>query len=260
MRAQYRAGALEHDQPLSQLTSSTTSSAWHTIAEAKGALLLDALRRKMGEDAFYALMRAFFDENTTKSVHSSAFIAAAGADRQPLFSQWLDGTGLPDTPDGPIYTASALRSRLGSAIIVYGTLAEAGANRYAAEQWQKQFLNQFESAVRIAKDFEVSSEDLRARDVVFIGRPETNSALAAWAKSIALDYDGAVFHAGKKDHPSENEALIWTAANPEDRAHMVVVAAGNSPLSTVLLSRGMLGGYQYEIADSGKSAESGFSK
>ena len=33
--------------------------------------------------------------------------------------------------------ASAIRPRLGSAILVYGTLAEAGANRYAAEQWQK---------------------------------------------------------------------------------------------------------------------------
>src|SRR6202020_1475423 len=32
-RAQFRAAALENDQPLSQLKSSTTSAAWHTIAE-----------------------------------------------------------------------------------------------------------------------------------------------------------------------------------------------------------------------------------
>ena len=52
------------------------SSNWHTIAESKGVLLLDALRRAMGDDAFYAKMRDFFEKNTTKTVHASDFIAA----------------------------------------------------------------------------------------------------------------------------------------------------------------------------------------
>jgi len=259
-RADFRSATLDHDQPLSTLASSTTSSNWHTIAEAKGVLLLDALRRSMGDEAFYARMRDYFDKNTTKTVHAADFIAAVGAPQQPLIAKWLNETGLPDTPEGVVYTAGAIRPRLGSAILVYGTLAEAGANRYAAEQWQKLLLNQFESAVRIYKDFEVSADDLRNHDVIFVGRPETNSALAPWSKRIALAYDGSVFRIEEKDHASESEALIWTAANPENRAHMVIVAAGNSPLSTVLLARGGFGWYQYQIADAGRSVDSGFIK
>ncbi len=259
-RADFREATLDHDTPLGQIKSSTTSANWHTIAQSKGVLFLDALRRSMGDDAFYALMRDFFNKNTGKAVHAADFVAAVGSAQQALAAKWLNETGLAGAPEGPIYMASAIRPRLGSAILVYGTLAEAGANRYAAEQWQKLLLNQFERAVRIYKDFEVSEAELRDHDVIFVGRPETNSALAPWAKGLALDYEGSVFRVEEKDYASENEALIWTAANPENRAHMVIVAAGNSPLSTVLLARGGFGSYQYQIADAGRASESGFVK
>jgi hypothetical protein len=259
-RAQYRAAALDGDQPLSQLASSTKSSTWHTLAESKGVLLLDALRREMGDDAFYAFMREFYATNTTKTALATAFIAAAGADRRALFAKWLDSTGLPEKADGPLYTAGAWRSHLASAIIVYGTLAEAGANRYAAEQWQQHFLGMFESEVPVRKDFEVSETELAQHDILFVGRPETNSALAKWAKQIELDYDGSVFQLAGTDHASETDAVVWTATNPLDRKHMVMVAAGNSPLSTVLLTRGDAGQYQYQISAAGHAVESGFVK
>lgn len=256
-RAQYRAAALEGEQPISKIAFSTMSSNWHTLAEAKGVLLLDALRRSMGDDAFYALMKDFFDKNTTKTVHASDFVAAAG--HQELFAKWLNETGLPDKADGPLYTASDLRRKLSSTIIVYGTLTEGGANRYAAEQWQKQFLDQFESAVAIRKDFEVTEKDLADHDILFIGRPETNSALAAWAKPLALDYDGAVFQLAGKDHSSENDAVVLAATNPLNKKRMVLIAAGNSPLGTVLLTRANgFGQAQYQLYDSGKPGDSGF--
>lgn len=257
-RAQYREAALEGEQPLSKLSSSTTSSNWHTLAEAKGVLTLDALRRAMGDDAFYALMKDFFDKNTTKTVHASDFVAGAGAAQQPLFAKWLDGTGLPEASEGAIYVAGDLRRKLASTIIVYGTVTEAGANRYAAEQWQKQFLDQFESAVRIYKDFEVTGRELADHDVLFIGRPETNSALAAWAKPLQLNYDGVVFQLAGKDHSSENDALVLAAANPMNSKHMVLIAAGNSPLGTVLLTRGGFGRTQYQLYEAGRPGESGF--
>lgn len=258
-RAEYRAAALEGEQPLSKLQSSTTSSNWHTLAVAKGVLLLDTLRHAMGDDAFYALMKDFFDKNTTKTVRAADFVAAAGTAQQALFSKWLDGTGLPDTADGALYTAGDLRRKLASTIIVYGTVTEAGANRYAAEQWQKQFLDQFESAVRICKDFEVSERELADHDVLFVGRPETNSALAAWSKPLQLDYDGVVFQLAGKDHSSENDALVLAVANPLNKNHMVLIAAGNSPLGTVLLTRG--GGFgptQYQLYEAGRPGDSGF--
>lgn len=257
--AEYRAAALDGEQPLSKIAQSTMSSNWYTLAATKGVVLLDTLRRSMGDDAFYALMKDFFDNNTTKAVHASDFVDAAGAGQQALFAKWLNETGLPDHADGPLYSAGDLRRKLGSTIIVYGTQLEAGANRYAAEQWQKQFLDQFESAVRIYKDFEVTDRELADHDVLFIGRPETNSALAAWAKPLALDYDGEVFQLAGKDHSSENDALVLAGTNPMNKRRMVLIAAGNSPLGTVLLTRG--GGFgqaQYQVYDAGKPGDSGF--
>jgi len=265
-RADYRAAALEHDQPLARLRFDFRSDTWFRIAQAKGALALDALRRELGDDQFFAMMRDFFEANTTKSVTTAQFLAAAGEKGRPVIEKWLSGPGLPDSglPDQkpvPIYRASVMLRRAGSAVIVYGTVAEAGANRYAAEQLQGRLLDSFESAAPVRKDFEVSEEELRSKEVVFIGRPETNSALAAWAKRIGLEYEQAAFRIDGRDHASENEALMFVAANPLDQRHAVLVMAGNSPLETVRLA-GMWPppASQYAVFDAGRETSSGFQK
>ena len=199
----------------------------YTLAASSGALRLHALRQSMGDDAFFALMKKFFAENTTKTVHASDFTAAAGA-MPPL-----------DLSEGPIYAASELRplnARIGQVVIVYGTLGEAGANRYAAEELQKKLLGWYESEVPIHKDFEVVDATLRDHDVIFVGRPETNSALAAWQSRIGLTYEGTSFRAGKTTYATEEDALVFTAANPLDAHHMALVVAGNSPLETVRIA------------------------
>ncbi len=81
-----------------------------------------------------------------------------------------------------MYLLTDSRERLGSALIVYGTLSEAGANRYAAEELQKRFYRALEAQVPVRKDFELTEADLAAHDVIFVGRPETNSALSAWQR------------------------------------------------------------------------------
>ena len=97
-----------------------------------------------------------------------------------------------NTPTAPCIPR-AICARMWLRDIVYGTMAEAGANRYAAEQWQQQFIGQYESEVPIRKDFEVTRAELAITRCLFVGRPETNSALAAWSKRSALDYAGVVF-------------------------------------------------------------------
>jgi hypothetical protein len=131
---------------------------------------------------------------------------------------------------------SDIGRRLASAVLVYGTQREAGANRYAAEQLQASYLNQFESQVPVYKDFEVNDEMLAHKDVIFVGRPESNTALAAWAKQINLDYEGAIFKIENQLHATEREALTLAAKNPLDPAHMVLVLAGNDALRTVKLA------------------------
>ncbi len=214
---------------------------------AKGVLYLDALRTRLGDEAFLKLMRDYFAAHTTQAVTAQSFLDQAGV---PLAV---------DAGAGPAYLTTDMRGRLRSAILVYGTVREAGANRYAAEQLQRQFLEMYESAVPTRKDFEVADDDLRGRDVIFVGRPEANSALAAWSAALRLDYAGNVFRIHGETYASERDALLLAGANPLDPAHMVLVVAGNDALRTVKLAGNVWGWKtgEYQLVEDGK-ATAGF--
>jgi hypothetical protein len=224
----------------------------------KGALFLDQVRRDIGDDRFFKLMADFFAAHKAKSVPAQAFLDAAGV----KFAMPAAEGGSINDPGGPMYLVSDIRNRLGSALLVYGTMADAGSNRYAAEELEKHFYRTLETAVPIRKDFEVTEADLRTHDVIFVGRPETNSALVTWQDKIGLDSLGGLFRIAGQDHVSETEALAFAAPNPLDRHHMALVLAGNSPLETVLLTKADFDGAQYDtqysIFDSGKEIASGF--
>jgi hypothetical protein len=238
--AEYRSLSISAPNPKQQFELETQ----------KGALFLDQLRRDIGDDRFFKLMSDFFAAHKTRTVTAQSFLDAAGLK-----------FALPADPGGPLYALTDLRERFGSTLIIYGTLSEAGANRYAAEELQKRFYGALETQVPVRKDFEVSEADLRTHDVVFVGRPETNSALASWQDKLGLDYSGAMFRIAGSEHASEYEALALAAANPLDRHHVVRVLAGNSALQTVLLlTKGEFDDTQYEIFEAGKEIESGFLK
>ncbi|MGA8025715.1 MAG: C45 family autoproteolytic acyltransferase/hydrolase [Bryobacteraceae bacterium] len=250
-RAGFRAASLAGDNEIHRYEQTTY----------KGALLLEALRKDMGDDAFFAFMKDFFAANTTKSVSVAEFRKAAGSKEDALFAKWLSADGVPGDQGGPIYVGADMHwmsTRIPRALLVYGTLEEAGANRYAAERIQKHLLDWYEQSVPIRKDFEVNDAELRDHEVIFVGRPETNSALAAWQARIGLKYDGAVFRVEGKDYASENDALVWVAANPLNNQHMVLVVAGNSPVETVRLAEQAPEPTQFVVYTAGKEVVSGF--
>ena len=264
-RAAFRAAALKAEFPLRRLSGSTTSANWFEIAANKGVLLLDGLRHDLGDEKFFRLMKEFFEKNTTRRVSSAQFEAAAekvnGKPMQAFFTAWLDNTGVPNDPKpGAIYVSSALHSRLPSALLVYGTVQDAGANRYAAEVLQKRFLDWYEGAVPILKDFEISDADLARHDIVFVGRPESNSALAHVQEKLGLAYEGATFRLDGAVHASENESLMLAAANPLNSAYMALILAGNSALETVRLASLQPENYEYTVYDAGKRTAFGFQK
>ena len=214
---------------------------------AKGVLFLDSLHNKMGDDAFLKLMSDYFVANTTKTVTAQSFLDRAGAKIDVI-----------DPPDGPAYLTRDIWGKLASSVIVYGTVRDAGSNRYAAEQMQSRFLDRYESRVPIYKDFEVSDDLLRHHEVVFIGRPESNSALARWSEKLGLNYHGAAFKINGKVHASEREGLILAARNPFDATRMVLLVAGNDALSTVKAQKADLSADEYVIFRDGDQPMKGF--
>ena len=210
-RIRYRGLKLSPDTPANRFR----------MEETAGILFLDSLRQKMGDGAFLKLMSGYFAANTTKTVTAQTFLDAAGTTYQ-----------VPDPGDGPAYLPNDIGRRIASAVIVYGTTREAGTNRYVAEQLQTRYRDHDQRDVPVYKDYESSDRLLANKDVIFIGRPETNSALAAWRGEIGLDYQGAVFKVDGKTYASERNALVFASKNPRDASHMVLVYAGNSPLET----------------------------
>jgi hypothetical protein len=97
--------------------------------------------------------------------------------------------------------------------------------------------------------------------VVFVGRPEGNSALAAWMQKLGLNYANASFRIADISHASEREALILAAQSPIDPARMVLVIAGNDALRTVKLARSLPEwerAVEFTIQDDGRTTKSGF--
>ncbi|MBV8808463.1 MAG: hypothetical protein JO033_07285, partial [Acidobacteriaceae bacterium] len=210
-KIRYRGLKLSPDTPMNHFR----------LEQTAGVLFLDSLRRKMGDEAFLKLMKSYFAAKTTKTVTAQSFLDAAGEKYE-----------VPDPGDGPAYVPSDIAHRIASAVIVYGTTRESGTNRYVAEQLQARYRDHDQRDVPIYKDFEATEALLANKDVIFIGRPETNSALASWSGKIGLDYQEAVFKVDGKTYASERNALVYATKNPLDPAHMVVVYAGNSPLET----------------------------
>ncbi len=70
----------------------------------RGALTLEALRRTVGDDDFYEILRTWMTENRNQNVSTADFIALAerisGDDLDALFERWLYTPGLPNLPPG----------------------------------------------------------------------------------------------------------------------------------------------------------------
>jgi aminopeptidase N len=68
----------------------------------RGALTLHALRLTVGDDAFFALLRAWTDRYRFEVATTADFRAFAaeqtGADLETLFTAWLDRMPLPKLP------------------------------------------------------------------------------------------------------------------------------------------------------------------
>ncbi|MDJ0952583.1 MAG: M1 family aminopeptidase [Acidimicrobiia bacterium] len=86
------------DSPIS--ATAERGGVYHTIADAKGHWVLHMLRRRVGDEVFFAVLRSFVDDyagrELTLPAFCEAFAGAAPAARlDAFFEQWLDRTGAP---------------------------------------------------------------------------------------------------------------------------------------------------------------------
>ena len=120
------------------------------------------------------------------------------------------------------------------------------------------FLTRYESEVPVYKDFEVSYDLLRHRDVVFVGRPEANSALALWSAQLGLDYKGRRSRSMERCTHRNAKPLFSQRRIRSIAPAWCSLIAGNECSSTVKAQDTELTADQYIVFRDGDSPIRGF--
>lgn len=111
-------------------------------------------------------------------------------------------------------------------IVIYGTLAEAKANKTAAERFNDEYLGLDHEIIKA--DTDVNQDDLKSKCVFLIGRPETNKITQQFKDIFIIKFEGDQFTWQKVTYDQPTQGVAQIAENPLDPESMIVLYAGLS--------------------------------
>lgn len=222
---------LGRDVPLAKTAADLADGDWYEVAAGKGVLLLAALREEIGHDRFAAMMDDFGRAHAGHPVDSAQFRAhaekAAGKPLGDFFGPWLDETGLPGTAGAPTWAVDSFEDEPEKALIVFGTLKDAQANREAAARLGKAIAGRWSNVtVPIKADSELTEDDWKAHHLLLVGRPDANAATSRAAGNLPVSFGPASFTLGDETYAHPGTALIVAGENPANPRFQVVAFAG----------------------------------
>jgi hypothetical protein len=238
-RSRYRT-AVERwgtDVPLVEIKSELNSDEWYQVGSGKGVLLLAALRAKVGDDAFLTFMDRFGREHAGQPVSTDDFRTAAGAipghNLRPFFDSWLKETGLPTGQGGGFWSIDSYEVEPEKALIVYGTVKEASPQREAADRLARAIASRWSNVtVPVISDREAKTEDLKNHHLLLVGRPDSNSVAAKYARAAPLQFGAASFALRGETYAHPGTAVIAAGSNPLNPRYELVLFAGLSAEAT----------------------------
>jgi hypothetical protein len=227
------------DVPLREIRSDLRRDEWYAIASGKGVLLLADLRSRLGDETFLTLMDDFGRAHAGRSATTAEFLKAV--DNLPgrpvessFFDRWLGQRGLPTARFEAVWSIDSFTAEPERAVIVYGTLKEASAQREAADLLQRQVERLWSNVtVPVRSDKEVTTEELKSHHLLLVGRPGTNAVAsdrAAGAVPVAFKSGSFVVAGQTYAHPASS--VIAAGENPLNPRYEVVLFAGLSARST----------------------------
>jgi hypothetical protein len=247
-RSQYMLGSRTRPEvPLVQTRSDYRSDAWFRVASGKGVLLLHALRREMGAEAFDKMMDDFGRANAGKEVESAQFRAFAekssGKALDAFFDEWLQKTGLPrgksddDKPEpfaGGPFSVLSHESEPERVLIAYGTRDEVNTNREAAEALQRAIRERHSNVtVPVKADADVTEEDLKNNHVLLIGRPDSNRLVEQFRSAFPVTFGTRSFAVRDEAYANAGSAVIAAAESPVNPRYSLVVVSGLGGAATL---------------------------
>jgi hypothetical protein len=233
------------DEPLSETRADLRTDEWYDIAAGKGALVLAELRAKMGDRPFETFLDDFGRAHAGTAVETATFFQAAEkAHGKPLASladAWLGADALAALGDTVrarhasrrFWSVDSFERQLDKAVIVYGTLAEADAQREAAFHLQRKLAARWANlTIPVKADTEVSEHELKDVHIVTIGRPTTSRLTARLAGALPLTFGTVSVAIAGETYAHPHTAVVAAGPSPLAAGRSVVVFAGLSAEGT----------------------------
>ncbi len=233
------------DIPLVEIRADLRSDEWYDIASGKGVLILAELRSRLGLELFDKFMDEFGRTHAGLPVSSAAFFDAAekalGKPLGELRDAWLNGDALSrlgrDVRDrkstGRFWSVDSFERQLDKTLIVYGTLAEADAQREAAQSLQRKLASRWANmTVPIKADKDVDKNFLKDFHILLVGRPATNRITDHLAKALPVEFGAASFTIAGETFAHPHSAVVAAGPSPLASNRSVVVFAGLSAEGT----------------------------
>jgi Phospholipase B len=238
------------DVPLAEIRPDLRSDEWYDISAGKGVLILCELRKLFEPDKFETFMDAFGRAHAGGPVSSASFFTEAekalGKSIGEMRTVWLNGDALrslsADTKarhaSGRFWSVASFERQLDETVIVYGTLAEADAQREAAHALQQKIASRWSNVfLPVKADNEVSDSLLKESHVLLVGRPATNRVTARFTSALPVRFGPASFAVAGETFAHSDTAVVAAGPNPLAAGRSVVVFAGLSAQSTWLCPR-----------------------
>jgi hypothetical protein len=233
------------DLPLLETRAELRADEWYDIAAGKGVLVLAELRATMGDGPFESFMDAFGRAHAGCSVDSATFFhSAEKAHGQPLArlaDAWLGRDALTRLGAdvqarhalGRFWAVDSFERQLDKALIVYGTIAEADAQREAALALQRKLASRWANfTVPVKADAEVSESLSKDVHILLIGRPSTNMLTARLAGALPLRFGTVSVNLAGETFAHPHTAVVAAGPSPLAADRSVVVFAGLSAEGT----------------------------
>src|SRR5262249_50374143 len=162
---------------------------------------------------------------------------AAGRPLGELWQRWLHAS---PEPGAARWSVTAFENEPEQALIVYGTQAEAPANREAALLLQRRVASSWHNHdIAVVADRDVTDDQLAANHIVLVGRPRTNAVAAsalAVARGFPVRFGADSFEVAENLYGHERSAVIAAGQSPFAARWSLVVYAGNSSDATRMVA------------------------
>ena len=111
-------------------------------------------------------------------------------------------------------------------MVIYGTLAEAEANKIAAERFNDEYLGLDNEIIKA--DTDVSQDDLKSKCVFLIGRPETNKITQQLEDIFIIKFDEDKFNWRGVTYDKPTQGVAQIVENPLDPESVIILYTGLS--------------------------------